>query len=81
MWVGHDVENRSPVCEELPIQWTSHMIDLVIIFDNNFQNMFKANFENELDEVKAIAKTWQRVHLTMYGKVCMIKSIGTLTPN
>ena len=75
MWVGHDVENRLPVCEELPIQWTSHMKVLGIIFDNDFQNMFKKNFESKLDEMKAVVKTWQIRHLTMYGKICVIKSL------
>ena len=32
MWVGNEVENRLQICEELPIQWTSQMKVLGIIF-------------------------------------------------
>ena len=75
MWVGHDVENRPLVCEELPIQWTSQMKVLGIIFDNDFRNMYLDNFKNKLEAVNAETKNWQRRHLTIYGKICVIKSL------
>ena len=75
MWVGYDVENRVKICDELPIQWTSKMKVLGIIFENHLLNMSRNNLEGKLDEVKEAIKTWHRRHLTLYGKICVIKSL------
>ena len=75
MWVGYDVENRAQLCGDLPIQWTNRMKVLGIIFENNALNMSRSNFESKLDEIRAVIKTWQRRHLTFYGKICVIKSL------
>ena len=48
---------------------------LRIIFENHLMNMRRNNLERKLDEVKAVIKTWQRRHLTFYGKICVIKSL------
>ena len=75
MWVGYDVENRVKICDELPIQWTTKMKVLGIIFENNLLNMSRNNFQGKLDEVSAAIRTWQRRYLTLYGKICVIKSL------
>ena len=75
MWVGYDVENRRQICEELPIQWVSQMKVLGIIFENNLQNMSRTNLDRKLDEIKAVINTWKRRHLTIYGKICVIKTL------
>ena len=75
MWVGYDVENRRQICEELPIQWVSQMKVLGIIFENNLQNMSRTNLDRKLDEIKVVIKTWKRRHLTVYGKICVIKTL------
>ena len=75
MWVGHEVENGPQICEELPIQWTSQMKVLGIIFENDLQNMCKKNFDGKLDEIRAVIKNWQRRYLSIYGKICVIKNL------
>ena len=75
MWVGHGVEERTGLCEELPIQWTNRMKVLGISFENDLDNMSKNNFEGKIDEIKSVIKTWYRRHLTIYGKICVIKSL------
>ena len=75
MWVGYDIESRVKICDDLPIHWTKKMKVLGIIFENHLMNMSKNNLDGKLDEVKAAIKSWQRRHLTFYGKICVIKSL------
>ena len=76
MWDGHEVEDRDRyLCEELPIQWTKRMKVLGVVFEKNDVDMLKSNFEPKIDEVSAIANCWRQRHLTVYGKICVVKCV------
>ena len=75
MWVGYEVEEKTGICEELPIQWTKRMKVLGVVFENNDVNMLNSNFEPKIDEVTAIVNSWRQRHLTIYGKICVVKCL------
>ena len=75
MWVGYDVQNKAKICEELPIKWTKQIKVLGIIYENDIQKMTENNFERKKGEIHATIKDWQKRYLTIYGKICVIKSL------
>jgi len=57
------------------MKWVSELKVLGIVLKNNEDEMIKLNFDRKLDEITNIIKTWRSRHLTVYGKVLIIKSL------
>ena len=75
MWIGHGVEGRLRICDEIDMKWVNEMKVLGIFFRNDEHEMIARNFDNKLLEIAAIIKSWRYRHLTVYGKVLIIKSL------
>ena len=44
-------------------------------FQNDTVNMCKSNFEPKIDELKSVINNWQQRHLTLYGKIYIVKCL------
>ena len=74
-WAGAGVEGRNPICEDLHFRWVKRLKVLGIYFANDEGEVFEDNFGSKLQEVKRIARQWKRRHLTIKGKIIVVKSL------
>ena len=49
---------------------------LGIIFSTNINNIVNLNFENKLQEIEKLLKTWNKRLLTPFGKITVIKTLA-----
>ena len=75
VWFGsmHDAELR--LCPDIELQWVKGFNLLGVEFDNNLVNM-NINFEKKMDQVCKLLINWSNRHLTPFGKVTVIKTLG-----
>ena len=67
-------ENYSLLCSELMIKWWTSFKLLGVHFDQTLGNM-TVNYENAKKKVKAVANSWKNIYVSVYGKVCVVKTL------
>ena len=67
-------EDDSLLCEDLGIKWVTSFKLLGIHFDQTLENM-EVNYENAIKKVKAVANSWKNIYVSIYGKVCVVKTL------
>ena len=71
-------EDDSLLCEDLGIKWVTSFKLLGIHFDQTLENMV-VNYENAIKKVKAVTNSWKNRYVSVYGKVCVVKTL--MLPN
>ena len=49
---------------------------LGIVFSPDVDNIWEYNYTSKLEELKRLLSVWKRRKLTLYGRICIIKSLG-----
>ncbi|MCP3679804.1 MAG: reverse transcriptase family protein, partial [Gammaproteobacteria bacterium] len=81
-------QSNTQLCKDLGIKWCTDFKLLGLLFDQNLENMEK-NYLLAKTKVQAIANSWKNRYVSIYGKVCVIKTlmlpklthIATVLPN
>ncbi|MCP3679187.1 MAG: hypothetical protein GY782_02550, partial [Gammaproteobacteria bacterium] len=81
-------QSNTELCKDLGIKWCTEFKLLGLLFDQNLENMEK-NYSLAKTKVQAIANSWKNRYVSVYGKVCVIKTlmlpklthIATVLPN
>ena len=74
-WAGAGVDGRGPICEEMHFKWVTKLKVLGVYFANNENEVYEENFGKRLQEVEAIVQQWKRRHLTIKGKIILVKTL------
>ena len=76
LWIGSS-KNRQNTCTLYNIKWTKEPIRyLGIYIGYDSQKCFKLNFENRIRQVDEVLTQAAKRNLTLFGKVCIIKSLA-----
>ena len=76
LWIGSS-KNRQNTCTLYNIKWTKEPIRyLGIYIGYDSQKWFKLNFENRIRQVDEVLAQAAKRNLTLFGKVCIIKSLA-----
>ena len=70
-------ETDTQLCEELRIQWCTRFKLLGLCFDQTVEDM-KVNYEAAKSKVKAMANRWKNRYVSVYGKLCIVKTLPKL---
>ena len=75
LWAGKNAEIKTPICAELNMQWVKKIKVLGIYFANKDEDVVDENFESKFEKVKKLIKDWKKRHLTLWGRVIIIKTL------
>ena len=72
MWLGSNIYQRK---EGLGLRWVDETKILGIIFSNRIQaSCNEKNWKDRLEKIKRIICQWEKRNLSLFGKICIIKS-------
>ena len=67
-------DDDSFLCEDLEIKWVTNFKLLGIHFDQTLENM-NITYEKAITPVKIVANSWRNRYVSIYGKVCVVKTL------
>ena len=67
-------DDDSLLCEELGIKWCTRFKLLGIWFDQTLDDMM-INYDKAKKKVKDVANSWRNRYVSVYGKVCVVKTL------
>ena len=67
-------DDDSFLWEDLGIKWVTNFKLLGIHFDQTLENM-NINYEKAITKVKMVANNWKNRYVSIYGKVCVVKTL------
>ena len=82
VWLGSKKNCEERFLRDMNFTWdpggsnNSKFRYLGIFFSTNLDNIVKINFENKIEEIKNLLKTWNKRFLTPFGKVTVIKTLA-----
>lgn len=75
VWFGTNPAITQKLCPDIELEWDTEFVLLGIIFDSQLEKM-ERNYHNKLNDIKKLLGAWFHRHLTPYGKITVIKSLG-----
>ena len=75
IWFGTSVEKLDNICTDLNLDWVQNFRLLGVDFDKNLENMAE-NYTNKVGEIKKVLNSWLHRSLSVYGKICVIKTLA-----
>ena len=82
IWLGSQKNSEERFLRDMNFTWdpggaeNSKFKYLGIFFSTNINNIVNLNFENRLNEVEKLLKTWNKRFLTPFGKITVIKTLA-----
>ena len=75
-WAGVGGPQESEgIKDKFPFKWTNQLKVLGITFSNNEQGAHEENFESKLRTIQRTMNSWKRRHITVRGKITLIKAL------
>lgn len=76
IWIGKKKFSTETIKTRWKLSWGKINFKLLgIIFHINIEEMIKINYEEKLNKIKSLIRTWKRRYLTPLGKITVIKSL------
>ena len=75
VWFGKEHNSNTKLCADLTLKWAKSFTLLGINFDNFLENM-QNNFDEKISKIEKLLSSWSYRHLTPFGKVTIVKSLG-----
>lgn len=65
------------ICENVPLSWINHKFKLLgVTFETVLKNIWSINYPEKLTEVKKLLNAWTRRKLTLFGRICVVKTLA-----
>jgi hypothetical protein len=76
LWLG-STKYKQNKCTLFGVKWTKEPIRCLSIYiGHNKEACEVKNWHDKIDEMKTILKSWQHQNLTLFGKVCILKTLA-----
>ena len=75
VWFGSRSNSGEVLCPDLNLKWVAKFTLLGIEFDSSLEEM-KTNFSEKIEKMEKVFSNWSYRHLSPFGKVTVIKSLG-----
>ena len=75
VWFGSRSNSGEVLCPDLNLKWVAKFTLLGIEFDSSLEEM-KTNFSEKIEKMEKVLSNWSYRHLSPFGKVTVIKSLG-----
>ena len=76
VWLGSKRNSDDIVSGDLKLTWSKAPFRVLgIMFSTDLPSMITINFENKLREMRRLIETWSKRHLSVIGKITVVKSI------
>ena len=76
IWFGEMADSHTELCMDLGLKWVKTFKLLGLKFDNKLEKMYDLNYEEGIKNIKKVINSWRYRHLTVYGKITIIKSLA-----
>ena len=82
VWLGSKKNCNERFLRDMNFTWdpggaeNSKIKYLGVFFSTNIQNIIKFNYDDKLEQVNKILKTWSKRFLTPFGKITVIKTLA-----
>lgn len=73
--VGTKVKCNDILCPDLSLKWVNNFKLLGIYFTSDLMGMLRMNYDQHLMKVENILKAYGKRHLSLIGKVTVIKTL------
>jgi hypothetical protein len=75
VWLGSKVKCNEILCHDLYLKWVNNFKLLGIHFTSDLMGMLRMNYDQNLIKVENILKAYGKRHLSLMGKVSVIKTL------
>jgi hypothetical protein len=75
VWLGTKVKCNDILCPDLSLKWVNNFKLLGIYFTSDLMGMLRMNYDQHLMKVENILKAYGKRHLSLIGKVTVIKTL------
>ena len=77
VWLGSMANSPLKLCSDVKLNWTMESFKILgILFTNNLEDMQIINYQKVLKELKGMLRVWRRRHLSLHGRISVVKSLG-----
>lgn len=77
VWIGSLVGSTARLCQDKQLDWVQNTFKVLgIVFFADVSNIWNFNYQSKMDELKRLLSVWKRRKLTLYGRICVVKSLA-----